>query len=451
MLRGRGLAVKARSGFSVLLPTAGMEICRLSAVAYFLFLIPGSPPFPFAALACVLTIGVLAARGLSFVARRRITTIIIYGVLFGICAFILARFYYGLMFWPVACAAGFFFFRGIMLGARGVSLGLTLTRYDIGIGILFCVYFLRFGLGEADPLAMRIAGAYFLFSILALAASRLWERDEYFTTDRPAIGGIVSFIAVFFLAASALVFLYPLLSEAAVSVYAFLGDNSGPVLDFLAAVIRFFFGVRRKPRLDSAPSQDNGSVEALPTEPSEPNVMARLFLIIAGVLVAAALIVMIAVLVRALIRYLSAKKGPRGGEGLFAALGRLFRFLWNRLRGMMRAALRIPRRLVALFAKRRPAGFAEEAFSRLCAWGRVSGLPRSLSETPAEYARRLGLRFPAAAGAACVLAQGLEEELYGGRLLADKACVRLKAAARSLSSPALIPARLLCRLGRKSL
>ncbi|MCL1818636.1 MAG: hypothetical protein FWG35_06870 [Spirochaetaceae bacterium] len=192
-----------RSGLSVLLPTAGMEVCRLYVASSLLFLIPGSPPYPFAALACVLAAGTLAGRGFSFVARRRITSVLAYAALAGLCVFLLARPYSGPVFWLIACLAGFFFFRGVSLGGKGVSRSVTVTRYDIGIGVFFFVYFLRMNLREPDSHALRVLAAYFLFSILALAAARSWEKDDVFTGSRPAISLVIPFAAIFFLAASA--------------------------------------------------------------------------------------------------------------------------------------------------------------------------------------------------------------------------------------------------------
>ena len=108
-----------RSGLPVLLPTAGMEICRLYALGSLLFLIPGSPPYPFVALACVLTAGTLLGRGLSFVSYRRITSLLVYGVFCGLCVFLLASSYSGFAFWLCTCAAGFFFFRGDLRRSYG--------------------------------------------------------------------------------------------------------------------------------------------------------------------------------------------------------------------------------------------------------------------------------------------------------------------------------------------
>ena len=429
-----------RSGLSVLLPTAGMEICRLYAVASLLFLIPGSPPYPFTGLACVLTAGTLLERGLSFVSRRRITSLLVYGIFCGLCIFLPVRSYSGYAFWLSVCAGVFFFFRGVQLGGKGISRSLTLTRYDTGIGVFFFVYFLRIFMGETDPLALRIIGAYFLFSILAMAASRCWEQDRKFAGSRPAMSLVIPFIAVFFLAASALVLLYPILTQAAGSVYGFLSDNSGPVLNFLVAIIRFLFAPRRGIRSDPSSSMQDGGQELIIAETSGPGILLKIIAVIFTVFGVALAAFLLIISVRALVCYLLGRKGPHDGEGLFASLRRLLCFL----RSKLTAVLRFPG---AFGLARQPLeGIAQEAFRKLCAWGRVSGLPRRSSETPAEYACRLGVWFSPVSGAADVLARALQEELYGKRTLTEKAGSQLKAAQRELANPALFPARLSCRL-----
>ena len=432
-----------RGGLSVLLLTAGMEICRLYAAASLLYLIPESPPYPFAALACVLIAGILLKRALSFVSVRRIIVLLVNCVVCGLFVFFLSRSYSGYAFWLNASAAVFFFFRGYNIGAKGVSHSLTITRYDTGIGVFLFVYFLRIYISEADPLALRVVGAYFLLSILAMAASRFRERDTIFTGSSPAISHVIPFIAVFFLAGTAIVLLYPLLTRAAGNVYTFLSDNSGPVVAFLIAIIRFIFGFGRRPRsADSAPL-NTGSEDVIPVQASEPGIFFKIIMGVLVVIAAAAFIVMTAILVRALLRYLAEKKG--GGPGLFAGLRILCRFLWDRLK----AALRLPYRAAALLlGRRRPlAGAAQEAFRKLCAWGSISGLPRKRYETPDEYIRRLVHRFPSLEEALPVFARAVEDELYGRRILAAADIDRLKAAQGELASPVLFPHRFASRLG----
>jgi len=432
-----------RSGLFVLLPAAGMEICRLYVAVSLLYRMPESPPCPFAALACILLVGTLVGRGLSFITRRRITTAIVNIVLCGLGIFIVAWPYSGFPFWFSASIAVLFWFRGVFIGSREICHATTVTRYDIGIGIFFFIYFLFMAMGEADPYAMRIVGAYFLFSILAMAASRSWERDENYISSRPAWSLIVPFISVFFLIAAAFVLLYPMLTTAATGVYVFLQEASRPLLHILLAIIRFLFGFGRV-RPDSSPAvPKTPEINLAPVEELAESGILEKILAIIFILIAVALgIVLIVIITRALVRYLAEKK--YAGPGLFAGLKILFRFLLNSLI----AALYALGRNAALFARRRPlAGAGQEAFRRLCAWGRLSGVPRKKSETPGEYVRRLAIRFPSLEEALCLFARVAEEELYGRKIPAAEDMAQLKEASMRLSNPALVPRRIAGRLG----
>jgi len=436
----------ARSGLSALLPAAGMEVCRLYAAVSFLYCIPESPPYPFAAFVCVLSAGTLVGRGLSFVSRRRITTAAVYGGICALCAFLIARPYSGYPFWLSVFVTAFFWFRGAWIGSRGISHAMTVTRYDIGIGVLLSVYFLRMGLGEPDPYALRVVGAYFLFSILALAASRSWETDENFIASRPAWSLLALFITVFFLAAAALVLLYPILISAAGEMYVFLQKASVPLVNILLAIIRFLFGFGRGRRLDPSSTPLPEATYYVPGEAeSEPGILIKIAFGV-FILVCAALALFLAfIFIRNLLRYLTVKTGTPGGPGLLSGLRMLCRFILKKLRTVFRIT---GKAAGLLLARRRPlAGAGQEAFRKLCAWGRVSGAPRKKCETPAEYACRLAVRFPSLEEALSHLARGVEHELYGRSILAADDIVRLKSALLSLSNPALIPGRFASRLG----
>lgn len=433
------------SGLPALLLSAAMETCRLWIMLNLLFLVPGLPPFPFAQTGCTLAAGSLVGRGLSRIRRRRITSVLVYGAGCLAAAWLSAGSYSGVSFWFVSCSAILFWLRGVYIGARPLSHSLTINRYDAGIGILFCVYFLRMGLQTPDPLAPRLIGAYFLFSILALFSSRCLSGDSGFISARPAAALLLPFAAAFFLAALALVLLYPLLARAAGDAYAFARDHSGPIMDLLVAILRFLFARGRGgPAAEaSAPVQAGDDPIAI-TEVSPPGIAEKVFLWIFIIIAAAAALVLIVWIVVALARYLAGNAGTGEGKpGLFAALRDL---LTRAVRGL-RKKLRGLRRLLAGIRRRRPAGAGQEAFRGLCAWGRASGLPRRRDETPAEYLRRVTENFPAVQEAAQVLVRGLHTELYARKELRAADIALLHGARRRLSSPALIPARLARRLG----
>jgi hypothetical protein len=449
-----------------------MEICRLYAVVSLLFLLPGGAPLPFVPAGLILVSGTILGRGFSFVKRRRITEVLVYGAGCLISVFALLKLYGSLPFagiggpadwiealgrvmviqelypfWFVVFCGGLFWFRGVRIGGGEISHSLTVNRYDIGLGILFGVYFLRIGLEEPDPLVLRLVGAYFLFSIIALFSARSWNRDENFMNPRSVAGLLFPFIAGFLIAAGAVVLLYPFLTRAAAETYVFLWENSASLRSLLIAFLRFLFSFGRRAGADAAPpAAAEADIPLPPEEMSPPGIPEKIIFWVFIVIAAAGGAVLIFWLVRAFIRYLAARKAPDdGGIGFFAALGKLLA-AWARKIRLLRDALF--RAAAEILARRKPLSQAgAEAFRKLCSWGRFSGLPRRACETPGEYAKRLRNRFPKLGESARILAEGVELELYGKRRLSGENLARLKAARRSLAGPALLASRIACRLG----
>jgi len=228
-------------------------------------------------------------------------------------------------------------------------------------------------------------------------------------------------------------------------MYVFLREASRPLLDILVAIIRFIFGPKRNVQHDLSSIPDTGGINLVPgQEVSEPSILVKILLGLLVLICVAVVLALVFIIIHTLLRYLAERKGAPGGPGLFASIRILCCFLWDRLR----AALSIPGRIVAqLLASRRPyAGAGQEAFRRLCTWGRASGVPRKKCETPGEYVHRLAARFPSLKEALPILARGVEEELYGRKTLTATDLAGLKAAFIHLSNPALIPARLASRL-----
>ena len=430
-----------RSGLSALLPAAGMEVCRLYAIISLLYYIMESPPYPFAALACVLLPGILVGRGFSFIAWRVITAVVVHAALCALCIFLVARHYSGFSFWLFAATTAFIWFRGAWIGSKGISHIMMVMHYDIGIAIFFLIYFVRMGIGVTDHHSLRIISTYFLFSILTLAASRSREKDKTFIASRSIWSILVPFISVFFIAAATLVLLYPILTTAAGEVYNILRKSSGSLLDILLAIIKFLFPPGTKVNSDLPHYLD---IEAtLPPSGKQlhaPGFLTRILFRILILIYALFMLVLMVIAIRSLVRYLAKKKDVPGGLGFFAGLKILCCFL----RDTLRTALRMPGRAIAhlLASRRHAAGTGQEAFRKLCAWGKASGISRKRCETPCEYTCRLAACFPSLKETLPLFALALEEELYGRKTLAAADIARLKAATKGLSNAALIPRRL---------
>ena len=108
-------------------------------------------------------------------------------------------------------------------------------------------------------------------------------------------------------------------------------------------------------------------------------------------------------------------------QRLWAALGMSFKWAVQRLKGYRDA--------VQLY----------QAFLK---WGRRSGLPHLLSETPDEYGSRLGKRFPYLAGEIGGIVEAFKLVVYGELALDDAQMTMARLSWRKMRSPRYWPARL---------
>jgi hypothetical protein len=86
---------------------------------------------------------------------------------------------------------------------------------------------------------------------------------------------------------------------------------------------------------------------------------------------------------------------------------------------------------------------AVQLYTALLIWGRHSGLPHLLSETPIEYGLRLKRRFPSLKGEIELIIKAFNQEVYGEIILTDRQWVEAKSAWHRLRSPRHWPSRLM--------
>ena len=93
---------------------------------------------------------------------------------------------------------------------------------------------------------------------------------------------------------------------------------------------------------------------------------------------------------------------------------------------------------------RRTKGYrgAVQLYAALLTWGRHSGLPYFLSETPAEYGLRLKYRFPSLKTEIELIIEAFNQEVYGEIILDSEQCAIAQFAWRRLRSPLHWPSRL---------
>ena len=90
-------------------------------------------------------------------------------------------------------------------------------------------------------------------------------------------------------------------------------------------------------------------------------------------------------------------------------------------------------------------GEAVRLYTALRTWGRRSGLPHFLNETPTEYGLRLQSRFPVFESEIELIVQAFNREVYGQASLSEQQMATTRFAWRNLSSPLHWPSRLKTR------
>jgi hypothetical protein len=85
---------------------------------------------------------------------------------------------------------------------------------------------------------------------------------------------------------------------------------------------------------------------------------------------------------------------------------------------------------------------AAQLYTGLLNWGRHSGLPHFLGETPTEYGLRLQNRFPPLRREIELITEAFEQEVYGEITLHEKQLGLAQSAWRRLRSPLHWPSRL---------
>jgi hypothetical protein len=85
---------------------------------------------------------------------------------------------------------------------------------------------------------------------------------------------------------------------------------------------------------------------------------------------------------------------------------------------------------------------AVQLYAALRMWGRHSGFPHFLSETPREYGLRLKNRFPSLAKEIESIIEAFNQEVYAEIILTEKQLSQVRFALRRLRSPIHWPSRL---------
>jgi len=450
----------------LVLANGGMELSWLYAWANFIMIAMIHRPFPLPealgtfALAAALTfitrgsgwrvilILAIQAGGFVFAASRIVYVLDSWSFPFLSQGWIIEFFGRprGFMEWFIFAVLLFFalsfWMGGLALARRSGAYLKICARFDLGVaafGGLFLIKFLFLIKGNMDihdHAAQALLFPFFLFSLLAIGMARnrsMAQRD--FLSGYQGIGIFLSFTLVVLIFGAGLVLLFlPYLTMAAEFGYGILKTTARPLGPILVTIIRFIF-MHNVSRPETRPQSGGGAEVDIVSSTETSWWMELLEKVVGwGFMGLLALVGIIACCLGAwyLLRWLFSRTSRSEEKRLQWNL----MFLW---------ASRLWAGLVVFWHKlaTRLTGFndAPRLYAALLRWGRRSGLPRSLSETPAEYGGRLERQFPLLVRNIEVIVDAYNQQVYGEMLLDESQLRTAKRSWRSLRSPYYWPSR----------
>jgi hypothetical protein len=458
--------MKTRRGVLLVLANGGMELSWLYAWANFIMIAMIHRPFPLPealgtfALAAALT---LIARGSGW----RVILILGIQVAGFVCA--ASRILYvidswsfpylsqgwiieffgrprGFVEWFISAVVLFFalcfWMGGLALARRSGAYLKICARFDLGVAAFACLFLIKFlflikgNMELHDQVAEALLFPFFLFSLLAIGIARnrsMAQRD--FLSGYQGVGIFLSFTVVVLVFGAGLILLFlPYLTMAAEFGYGILKTTARPLGPILVTIIRFLFmhGVRGPET--SPQSGGGGEVDIVPSTETSWWMELLEKILGWGFVGLAALVGVIACCLGAwyLLRWLLSRTSRNEEKHIQWGLT----FLW---------ASRLWARLLVfwhkLMAKLKGFKDAAQLYAALLRWGRHSGLPHFLSETPAEYGGRLERQFPSLRTNIEVMVDAYNQQVYGEMVLDESQLTTAKRSWRSLRSPYYWPSR----------
>jgi len=427
------------SRLMVQLPAGGMEICRLLAAAA---AVSGSYPVPALKLAAILLAALLASRLLASIPRRLAAdaAVHLFGAAASLCI-ILPPFssFSGadpdqkLLYAAWAFFALLFWFRGAQIGYSESSYSRTVSQFDIGLGLIIFIAFITTAADYAPDHLAQITGAYLIFGMVSLFAARTADADKGFSSSHVSFRVLGAVLVTAVTAGAGVIFLLPVFSDTAESVFRSLRDGSAPLRSWLTALLIRILNSGRMRADPAGGSGEIGMSEGGGAVPASDQFTGKFLLWFVYGILALAACYLIIIGIRALYRFLLKKTSPDQQlslRQLAAQYLRRLNMIFRRLRNKLKRKY-LP---------------GAAAFRTLRRWGRRTGIRKGTSETAAEYGSRIKEQIPGMEQAVDVIVQMAHREWYQERMLTPADVRELKAAGRTLISPALYPARLRRRL-----
>lgn len=333
-----------------------------------------------------------------------------------------------------------FWLGGVTLARRSTAYLTICSRFDLGVAAFFCLLLVKFlllvkgGIELRDPAPELLLFPFFIFSLLAIGLARnssSARRD--FLAGYRGVGVLASFTVVVLAFGTGLVLLFmPYLSAAAEVGYGVLRSAAGPLSPILVRVLRFVFFGARLPQKSSSSSDEAEFISSGESIWWSDLVLRVLGWGLLGLWLLMGLL-LCALGTWYLLRWLFWRTSKEERKHIHWQLALLWaQRLWAALgMGLQRAVQRLK-------------GYrnAVQLYRALLKWGRRSGLPHLLTETPAEYGSRLRRQFPSLTGEIGRIVEAFNLVVYGEVALDDEQMSLPKLSWRRLRSPRYWPARL---------
>ncbi len=331
-----------------------------------------------------------------------------------------------------------FWLAGVAFARRSPAYLSICTRFDYGVTAFFCIFIsqslllVKGGIAVRNPAPVLLLFPFFAFSLLAIGLAR--NRDSAqrnFLGGYKGVGMLLSFTAMFLaLGAGLVLFFMTYLSAAAEAGYGVLKSVAGPLLPVLERVLLFLFG--QLPEQNSFfPKTIRGEPPSIP--PGETSAWSQnLAWVLFGFVLLIGLIFCVLGIWH-LLRWLISRTSKEERKPIHWQL----MLLW---------AQRLWTTIVLGFkwAAQKLKGYRDpvQLYRAFLKWGRRSGLPHLLSETPGEYGSRLKKQFPSLTEDIGRIVEAFNLVVYGEVNLDDGQVALVRLSWKRLRSARNWPARL---------
>ena len=328
----------------------------------------------------------------------------------------------------------------------------TCTRFDIGLAAFFVLLLAKLalrvkgGIDADDHVSSALIYPYLLLGIIAIGMTRVGhDGSRHFLPGHGGFGILMSVVSVIVLSASSLIaFFIPILTQVAETGQQVLKNTALWILPVVSGVIRFMFTggrIRPDPPSGSSPKGGQGS-ESMFVGSWWTELLEKIFRWGLEVMVVLFFVSAIALLLFLILKWLFSRTAINPMTAVnrdvslpwFVRLWAFFSALWKAVKNVTHGYTR-----------------ATELFSVLSEWGRRSGLPRLITDTPLEFGARLSRQFPKLKAEIETIITALSIEAYEEKRLTGQQFASALIAWRTLRNPVHWPRRLKTRFINKML